>query len=283
MRARALRAGAALLGLAACLATGVDAEQLSRLHVTALGLSTDILRPKVDQTFHLVVSLHVREHNVLFDTVQLPSFNGLDELGDERSSVSGARGTDYRETLTIVAHAPGRYRVSPASFDAIDAADGKPKRFISNGLTIVVGNSVSNGAPSIVRALRLLFVLLLATTIPLLAWLIFARTRPSAPPRAAPPAPPSPPKRTIEDDLREALLRLRERRDRPSALCARRVLRSAAGAGDGETLADVLRRPAARDPRLRALLISAERAAFVQNEYLPDAIDRLIAELGQTV
>jgi len=45
----------------------------------------------------------------------------------------------------------------------------------------------------------------------------------------------------------------------------------------------VLRRPAARDPRLRALLMSAERAAFVQNEYLPDAIDRLIAELGQTV
>lgn len=279
MRARGLRAAAALLGLAACLCDGAAAEQLLRLHVTALTLATDIARPNVDQTFHLIVALHVRERNVVFDTVQLPSFNGLDELGDERSTVSAAHGTDYRETLSLVAHAPGRYQVSPASFDAIDAVDGKPKRFISNALTIVVGNSLSSSATSIARALRLLFVLLLALTIPLLAWLVFARTR-SLPVLIAPPsAPPDLPARTIDDDLRAALRRLRERPDRPSALFARSVLRRAAGADDGETLVDVLRRPPAREPRLRALLRSAERAAFVQDEYLPEAIAHLVAEM----
>ena len=278
MKLRGFRAAVALWGAFACLWNEAAAEQLLRLHVTALTLATDVAHPNVGQTFHLIIALHVRERNGLFETVQLPSFNGLDELGDERSSVSSAHGTDYRETLSLAAHAPGRYRVSPASFDAIDASDGKPKRFISNALTILVGGPPSNSASPIAGSLQLLFVLLLALAIPLLGWLVFARTR-TSPAASAPPVPPALPARTIDDDLRAALLRLRERRDRPAALLVRAVLRRAAGANDGETLADALRHPAAREPRLRALLRSAERAAFVQDEYLPEAIAHLIAEM----
>lgn len=268
--------------LLACAASGrqAHAEQLQRLHVTSLAISTDVARPATGQTFHITVALHVRESGVRFQTVQLPSFNGLDELGDERNSASGPRGTDYRETLTVVAHSAGSFRVSPASFDAIDAADGKPKRFISNSLTIVVGTSLVGSRTA--GAAWVLAVLALGVAI--LAWRIVSRKRPQRV-EHLPPAEPEQPAsaQTANSDLRLALLALRDRRDRPSALLARSALWRAAGASPGETLADVLQRPAARVPQMRALLTSAERAAFLHDEDLAEAIARLVAEMEARV
>ncbi len=253
----------------------VSAEQLQRLHVSALALTTDISRPAAGERFHLIVALRVREPSLQAQTVQLPSFGGLQELGDERSTVSGPRGTDYRETLTLVAPTGGRFHVSPASFDAIDAADGKPKRFVSNALTIVVGSPGDKAAT--MSGARALLVLAAALALPALAWFVFARRAPrtesKGPVELAEDAP-----RSADYDLRSAVLALRERRDRASALLLRSALWRFAGAAPGETLADILQRPAASNPRTRAVLVSAERAAFVQNEQVAEAIALLVAE-----
>jgi hypothetical protein len=51
-----------------------------------------------------------------------------------------------------------------------------------------------------------------------------------------------------------------------------------AGAGPGEKLSDVLRRPAASDDHLRRLLMIVERAAFIEEARLSDAIDDVLSE-----
>lgn len=277
MNARAARTFALLLLASVLLRDQTSAEQLQRLHVTSLTLATDVSRPDVGQSFHLIVALHVREPSVRSQTVQLPTFSGLDELGDERSSVSGPAGTDYRETLTLVAHAAGTFKVSPASFDAIDAADGKPKRFISNPLTIVVGTSLVRSATS--PAARVLLAFATLCTLSLLAWLYLARRRGQPMALPAPVEVPETASTQMADtELRRAVGALRDRRDRPSALLVRAALWRDAGATPGETFADVLRRPEARDPQTRSVLARAERAAFVQDEHLPEAIAQLLAE-----
>ncbi len=254
----------------------VSAEQLQRLHVSALALTTDISRPAAGERFHLIIALRVREPSLHAQTVQLPSFGGLEELGDERSTVSGPRGTDYRETLTLVAPTGGRFHVSPASFDAIDAADGKPKRFVSNALTIVVGSPGDKAAT--MSGARALLVLAVALALPALAWFVFARRAPRTESEKPVELAEVAPARSADYDLRTAVLALRERRDRASALLLRSALWRFAGAAPGETLADILQRPAASNPRTRAVLVSAERAAFVQNEQVAEAIALLVAE-----
>jgi hypothetical protein len=51
------------------------------------------------------------------------------------------------------------------------------------------------------------------------------------------------------------------------------------GASDGETLADVLQRPAAADPSTRDVLKALERAAFTYEADLPAALDDACAAL----
>ena len=170
--------------------------------------------------------------------------------------------------------------VTSAYLDAIDARDGKPKRFISNSLRLPVGGGPISSVWGILRMLVLvaIYIVLFAAALFVL-WAIFRRSRavPAAPP--APMVAPGPPQTSPQpprDEIGEALRALRERRDRASVIQLRAALWHAAGASSGETLSDVLARPVARGENLRRLLMTVERATFIEQARLDDAIEEVL-------
>ena len=148
----------ALLVLFAAVSAGAPAQALQRLAVTSFALSTDTASPAIDVPFHLVLRLRVRQHVARIENLDLPILAQLELLGDMRETVSNAGGTEYRETITVVAHASGTVAVAPATLQAVDARDGRAKEWYTNGLTLRVG---ANGARVAGTALRALLGLLL--------------------------------------------------------------------------------------------------------------------------
>jgi hypothetical protein len=263
---------------AALLSGAARAQQLARLHVQSITLSASAPQPQVDTPFDVTLTIRVRENPAgPLDNVVLPTFAGADELGDERVFSHGAGGSVYRETLRLVAHSTGPLVIGSAYLDAIDARDGKAKRFISNELHLNVG-----GAPFDVwrplRALALGFLeIVLLLTALFVVVTIFRRKRREpvpAPAQAAPPVPVPPP----VDRLDAEFERLRARRDRAAVLRVREALWASLGALQGETLGDALRRAAVGDEPTRRMLVAAERAAFVEDERLPQAVEDLLEE-----
>jgi hypothetical protein len=275
---------AALLVLFAVLGTVAHAQQLARLHVRSFTLESDTAYPKVEQPFNVTLTIRVAESITgPLANVILPSLAGVEELGDERVLSSGPGGTVYRETLRLVAHSRGPLTIGSAYLDAIDARDGKPKRFISNDLHLQVqGGAVLDAWGPLRAIVRVMLELLLIAAAIFVVVAIFRRrpARVEAPPVPAPEPvmPPSP-----EELLRQRLDDLRNRRDRQSVLGVRAALWAALGAKDGETLADVLRRPVAHDPRIHSLLVRVERATFIEDARLAEAIDDVLAERESTI
>ena len=278
----AARLGVALLFVLLMLAP-VQAQQYQRLHVRGFTLSTDTPRPQLEQPFHVSVTIRVAENVAHLANVYLPTFFGAEELGDEQQILNGPKGTTYRETLTLVAHTRGLLSISSAYLDAIDARDGKAKRFISNSLKIPVGGGPVSAVWDVLRTILFVVidVALIAAAIFVVAVIFWRRRRIPAPP-PAPRIPDSTP--AVEPDrhpareLADAFALLRQRRDRSAVLALRVALWHAAGAGSGETLSDVLRRPAAADEHLRRMLMIVERAAFIEQARLDQAIDDVLAE-----
>ncbi len=282
--------------LAAVRATPGGAQTLQRLTVLSFALSADTDRPQIEVPFHLIVVLHVRERVTAIDDLELPILAELELLGDERSLQSGPSGTEYRETIAVVAHRGGTIQIGPAVLQAVDARDRRAKQYSTNGLTLNV--SGANPAPlpesenelEGVARVAFRFVLLaagFACAIVVVA-LIFRR-RPVAPKPAPatpsqPAAAPIPRARSQRDELREALTVLRAERTRTTAVRVRELVWRMTGASEGETLADVLQRPEAASPPMRELLRSLERAAFTYDDDLVAAIeavcDRLDRYLG---
>ncbi|MGA7094228.1 MAG: hypothetical protein WBX23_09360, partial [Candidatus Cybelea sp.] len=133
----------ALAGLVAALCfvapfSVAGAQSLQRLTVESFVLSSDTAAPKIDTPFHLTVTLRVRERVARIDNLDLPILAQLELLGDERETASGPRGTLYRESITVVAHDGGALTIAPATFQAIDARDGKPKQWFTNELRLRV-------------------------------------------------------------------------------------------------------------------------------------------------
>lgn len=246
-----------------------DAQQLQRLHVLDITLSSSTLRPVRDVPFNVVVTIRVAD-DVHLQNVFLPYFAGPEELGDIREERNVPGKTVYRETLTLVAHTPGLLEIGPAYLDAIDARDGKPKRFSSNVLQLRVPGAVPSGEG---RGFPLIAFTLTAFVVACVAVgrIAGTRTPPSIPQTAAPPCPDFP-----DDFLGRAIAQLRGRRDRASVLQVRSALWRLAGAPAGSTLYDVLQLPTAVDDRLRSLLMRVERACFVSGENLPAAIDEVL-------
>ncbi len=204
-----------LLGAAA------QAQTYQRLHVRSFSLRSDVASPRLEQPFHVTLTIHVTEDVPQLRNVFLPTFFGAEELGDEQQIAHGPRGTAYRETLTLVAHETGSLSISPAYLDAIDARDGKPKRFISNGLQLRVGDAGPSRVWSVLLTIALVAieVLLVAAALFVIAAVFWRRARhePATPdpPQVVAPTLPQP---VLRNGVLEAFEHLRCRRDRSAVL-----------------------------------------------------------------
>lgn len=277
----AARLGLALALLCLLLSGAAHAQQYQRLHVRSITLASDTPAPQLEQPFHVIVTIQVAENVAALSNVFLPTFFGAEELGDVRQISHGQLGTAYRETLTLVAHTRGTLWVSPAYLDAIDARDGKPKRFTSNSLRLLVGGGPATDVWEILRKIALVAIdLLLLASVVFVVIAIFWRRRRAR--LAEIPAQPDPPvqepivRAPAKDPVEEAMEHLRARRDRGAVLALRTLLWQRIGAADGETLSDVLRRPAANDRQLQRLLTTVERAAFIDESRLEAAIEEVL-------
>ncbi len=256
-------------------------QNLARLTVESFTLSSDTARPQVDVPFHLIVTLHVRERVLEIDNLELPILAELELLGDERQTSAGPHGTLYRETITVAAHRTGTLTIAPATLQAIDARDGKPKQWYTNALRLQVGGvsreilrNDEHAALAVVGAvLRALLWAAGIACIAAIAVLVFRRRKPPLPlpVQAAAPQPLQAP-RSRRDQLQDALTVLRADPTRAAAVRVRSAIWRMVGATDGETLGDVLHRPEASDARMRSLLIALERGAFTYDDDLDAAI-----------
>ncbi len=287
----ALRSFTSLLlaGIVAILfPTTASAQSLQRLTVTQLTLASDTATPHIEAPFHLIVTAHVRQRIAELDNLDLPILAELELLGDEHTLVPQGGGTTYRETITVVAHHSGAITIAPVTLDAVDARDGKPKRYFSNSLTvhvagpgaaIVAAGDAWQGIRALAQALLRLGLMLVGIAGVVFLVVALIRRRPSPPAPVVTLAPARPVLRDPKDELREALETLRRERTRAGAMRARSIVRRMVGANDAETLADVLQRPLATDPNLRDLLRALERAGFTYDADLNVAVAAAIAQL----
>lgn len=272
------------------LSSGVVAAQaLQKLTVQSFDLSSDTANPKLEVPFHLIVRVHVRERVASIDNLELPILAELELLGDLRGVRTSPSGTDYTETIAVIAHHTGRISIAPATLQAIDARDRRAKQYSSNGLIIDVGGGALDPFAGSKRYLRTaihwfvsaaLWAGGLLCVVALVALIFHHRPVKTAAPSQAPaPDPPAVRQRTRRDQLSDALTVLRAERTRGAAVRVRAAVWRMIGASDGETLADVLGRPDATEARMRSLLRSLERAAFTYDADLSPAIDDACASL----
>lgn len=272
----------ALVAAVVITAATAMAQNLQRLAVQSFELGTDTTAPRVDVPFHLIFTLRVRERVAEIENLNLPILAQLELLGDERETTSTARGTQYRETITVVAHTPGTVAIGSATLQAIDARDGKPKEWFSNGLTLRVGGAAV-AFSSAGRSGLLLWIVGIGG-LAAIAVLLFRRRRRVVPMPVAPPVPePAPVPRSRRQQAQDALVVLRTERTRGAAIAVRSAIWRMVGAPDGETLGDVLRRIDPRDVPMRDLLIALERSAFTYDADLRAAIDDSCSALARYI
>ena len=280
---------AAALTVAAALTAPARAQSLQRLTVAQFTLAADTASPKLETPFHLIVTVHVRQRVGAIENLDLPILAELELLGDERRVTRETGGTVYREAIAVVAHHTGQIQIAPATLDAVDARDGKAKRYFSNDLTLDVAGGTLDplraAGTTAAAVMRLAFTILLwlfCAAAAIFILVVLYRRRRAQPPAFDPvPVQPLPIVRESDprDALRDGLLTLRAERSRRAAVGVRTVARELVGANDTETLGDVLRRPGAHDARMRDVLRSLERAAFTYDTDLPAAIDAAIRSL----
>ncbi|MGC2129043.1 MAG: hypothetical protein WA629_03000 [Candidatus Aquilonibacter sp.] len=285
---RVLRTFTSIVLVLSASSTLADAQSLQRLTVTQLTLAADTRTPQIEVPFHLLVTAHVRQRIAELDNLDLPILAELELLGSERTTVASRSGSTYRETITVVAHHSGTITIAPVTLDAVDARDGKAKRYFSNSLTlhvagpgaaIVAADDTWQGMRALGEAL--LRVLLIFVGIVGVVFLVVAliRRRPAPAAPLVTLAPAKPVVRNPKEALHEALETLRRERTRAGAMRARSIVRRMVGASEAETLADVLQRPLAADPSLRDLLRALERAGFTYDADLNVAVAAAIAQL----
>jgi hypothetical protein len=277
--------------LVASAAQTARAQALARLTVESFELSSDTAQPRIDVPFHLILTLHIRERVPVIANLNLPMLAQLELLGDERETIATPRGTQYRETIGVVAHEPGTLAIAPATLQAIDARDGKPKEWYTNALTLRVAGTGShvlrNGAELLLsgarRAIRMLLLVLALGCIAAVALLLLRGQQPRV--AVVPPQHSGPlvVVRSSREQARDALILLRAERTRAAAVRVRAAIWRMVGASDGETLGDVLRRPESSNGTMRELLVALERSAFTYDGDLRGAIDDACSSLERYI
>lgn len=292
-------AAATLATLIFPFASRANAQTLARLHVHSFEISTDKTNVAVGEPFHLTLDIHIDEHAISLDNVQLPSLAGFEDLGDERRCTIAPIGTDCVETITMDALVPGDRTVGPALMEFVDAATGRQKTRESNVVTVHV-TGVAKIAPEPndasdtpnpltdllwagLRATVIFFLVALA----LWALLWGYRRRPRA--VVPPPAPQAPePVKVVpsevawEQRMRELGASLAAEPTRERAVAVRAEIRAHIGAGERETIADLTSRDAAAgDTHVMTALVAVERAAFCQDAHVADAAREAVPYLMQ--
>lgn len=274
-----------IAALAFALTSHARAQTLQRLTVTALTLSADTASPRIEVPFHLIITAHVRERITELDNVDLPILAELELLGDEHSLIASGNGTTYRETITVVAHHSGSITIAPVTLDAIDARDGRAKRYSSNPLTLnVAGGLAAMSVPQTSSPRTPWIPVIVAFAAAGLIWMLLARRRPApAAPAAAvitlpPPVPVTPDPRRRAREWYEAL---RANPTRNGAMAIRSAVRRSVGANERETLADVLRRPLAQPAPMQRVLRALERAGFTTDADVPAAVRAALSALEE--
>ena len=272
----------AVLAVACAFALPADAQNLQRLTVQSFELSADNAHPALEVPFHLIIRVKFRERIASFEDIQLPILAEFGLQGDERRIDNAGSGTQYVETVGVVAHHTGDITIPPATLQAIDPRDGKAKQYFSNPLTIHVGGGdlepLATAGDVGAHILRLAITIIVwiagAACAVVLLVLLFRRRPPvqQLPPPVAV-APPPRQARSRRDVLADALAVLRAERSRASAVNVRRALWAMVGASEGETLADVLNRSQNSDVRFADVLAALERAAFTYDADLATAIE----------
>jgi hypothetical protein len=241
-------------------------------------MSADRVTVAIGEPFHLTISAHVDESVPQLDNLTLPDLSGFDSLGDERRCVSASgAGTDCVETVTLAATIAGKRTIAGATLDAIDGRNGKPSRFTTDPVSILVTGPIPapiGDAPSNLTALLFSFAksatifMLVVVAVLALMWAFFSKRAVVVAPQPMPAPVPPPDPRGRFRELIDALVR---EPTRFNALRLREAMREAMHARDGETLADLDAR-AAGTPDDRLALRAVEKAAFCEDARVADAV-----------
>jgi hypothetical protein len=270
----------AILIASAALASPVAAEQLARLHVTNLALGADRTHVKIGERFSIYVRVHVTEKVDRIDNLVLPNLLDFNNLGDEHTRQITPKGTDWTERVILEAPQAGTFTIPPAFFDAVNARNGKPSRFSSNTLTIVVGQPSPLDDPGAlgrrILGIALAIVGILAAVFVLLVLFVLRMRRA---PRAAPPQSQAPTIVRVIDPseaLRASLGDAQRARTRASILALRGELFAREGVPRGATTRDALERIPPGSHGVRLAVTHLERAAFGPDDRLDTAIDEAL-------
>lgn len=273
----------AVAAIIAALALPAAAQTLPRLHISALGMHADHTVVAVGQPFHVTIHVHVTEKRDRLDELVLPALSNADELGDVQHRDVRPDGTDFYQTLTVSAGAPGEAHFSPAYIDAVDPATGKALRYSSDAVTVTVTpptpfDALTRGTSATMWSLAAIAGGSLAI---LLVLLLLVRALRRRGPRPAPaarvlPVEALPSDLPSDDPLRDAIALVRSRGDDAAMDTLRIVLFARAGLGTGATLADALRVIGDRDRQLSRTLQVAEYVRFAPIAERPAATRELL-------
>ena len=263
-------------------AASVSAQDLPRLHITALGMHADRARVAAGETYHVTIHVHITERRDRLDELQLPALTNAIDLGDERRRLAAPDGgTDFYEIMTVSSPDAGTASFSPAYVDAIDPARNRGMRYSSQSVSVRVTSGSAAGSGTVdgvtqrvERAVRdvVVFGIAAFAVAAVFVMLVLRRSRrprvvTSSGPEPVGPEPvegsrPAQPAGPRTDPLRDAARAFRERGDDASLDALRTVLFVRAGVQPGATLIDALQALGGSNPPLARAMAIAERVRF---------------------
>jgi hypothetical protein len=132
-----LRACAALIA-ATLIPAALAAQNLPRVHVSALSLRADHDRVMSGESFHVTVHVRLTGDVGQPGLLNLPSIGNARVEGNETQRRIEHDSADIQTVLTLSVPTPGTFDLAPAYVDAWDPTLHRAVRFSSNALSIAV-------------------------------------------------------------------------------------------------------------------------------------------------
>jgi len=253
-------------------------------------MRADRAQVRIGEAFHLQVTLRVDETISQCDDIVLPTLFGFDALGDERRTYTRPAGTECSEIVTLNPTIAGSRTIAPATLEAIDPNTSMPSRFSTNTVTIRVLHAplstVMIMRNTFLQMLKAIVIIVLSTTVLWLAYWVLRRTLPGfghVQRIVSAEVPGDARTLTPIDEAerwRTIIAHLSAEPTRGNVIAIRMILRDRVQARDDEVFGELLARIAsATDPLLLDAMRAVERAAFIDEINLPDAIREVIRTL----